>query len=570
VKTFERSGGSPYLAEGSRERRSAGGCVLVNLAAVALIALMPWQAAAAQTTVAPTAAQTETAQPTDQTGGGDEASGSAPSGYVTNLPPVDFFGSVSLSEGYTTNAEGLGGASSDEITRGVLRLGLHYDMPRLVVDAAYSLTGDLYARNRQLDELYNRLNLASTTTIVPERLFLRLNAFATPLVLTRVGALSSDGRPISNFNMRDSYGYSASPEYVVRFGDYATSVLSATQGGVFFLTPSAANVGAPPTLSPAQNTLSTSVMEQLTSGTYFERLKWNIIGDYTELNQTTRTDRQVAGLANLTYALTRIFGLTATGGYSEYKSSIPLTKNLNGPIALGGVEITYGPTFKLVAQAGTQNNFPTYIGSLLWVITPVTSMNGRVTDRISTPQGDILSRLSGLTALPGGGFTDQSGDISQQGAYGQPPATTISPVGPGGLPLDNSIYRMREALLSLSHTDDRMHYGLELFGNIRDRLDNTVSSIAPRTSDYGIRANVSRNMRPDLTGYIGASYSFANEFGGHDRILSADAGLNYMLSQWMSVYLTQRYIHRELQGVTGVSNAPLSDELIMVGIRAHF
>ena len=82
--------------------------------------------------------------------------------------------------------------------------------------------------------------------------------------------------------------------------------------------------------------------------------------------------------------------------------------------------------------------------------------------------------------------------------------------------------------------------------------------------------NVTRKLRRDLTGNAGVSYSHADEFGGHDRIVTANAGLAYVLAKNLSSYLTGSYLQRESSGQVGVTNVPLSDFTAIIGIRRTF
>jgi predicted porin len=443
--------------------------------------------------------------------------------------------------------------------RGRVGADLHYDKPRLLINANYVLTAQYWGKSHRQNHISHRLNLSSRLTVVPEMLFLNTNAFASPAELTRGGGLSASGEPIDRFNSRDVYGYSVSPEFLLRFQDYATSSLTASHGGVFFVRPATDNSGTPPPITPAQNAFSTMATEQLSSGTYFDRVQWKLIGSYSQSTQTVRTQTQEEGLANLTYALTHAVRVFVTGGYSNYKSSVTLAKDLSGPTALGGITYTLGPDVVFTAEAGTQHNFPTYMGSARWSITPLTMFIAEATDEITTPQGDILSRLGG-----GVGGGDLGGGLGL-GSYGG-----SSPFGPGGLPLDNSINRVRRVEATLTHTLDQLHLSVSAFGTERDRLDVPVNSpVLPRTSVYGLRASASRALNSHMTAVISTSYSRGNEFGGRDNIISADASVTYHLSDTIDLYLSDHFVHRDSRNLAGFTNAPLTEDQVIVGIRAR-
>ena len=487
-------------------------------------------------------------------------------------PALLLNGAVDLAQGYTTNANGEQGTSSrtpDTFTRGRLDLGLHYKSLRLTADAHYSGSGYYYSRDHNLNNLVNRLNFASTSELIPDHFFFNVRAFGAPTTLSRVGRLSPNGSLNSN-NDRQSYGFVATPTLRLRLGEYALSQTSVSENAVFFSQPST-SIPAPalPT-TPAGNTNSISATERIVSGPRFGRLRWGLTGSYADTQQTSQSQQQSQGSIDLAYALTRVVALLATVGYGQYTSSAQLTQSVSGPTALTGVRLSTGPKFALVAEAGVRNGFATYLGSLNWNPTPTFTITGSLTDTIGMPQGNILNNLSTLAVSAEGVFSNaQSGYQQTQAQALFPQFATVSPISSLGLALDNSIYHTRSAQLAFVHQDGRNQYGLTFFGDMRDQLSIGNTAIPAASSLYGVRINASRKLRRDLTGHVGASYSLANEFGGNDRILTAEAGLNYTLSTNVNCYVTGRYLQRQSSGQT-VDNVPLTDFLAIVGVRRSF
>jgi len=529
-----------------------------------------WLTAAVLAAVLPSGALAQSSDVTTPPPAGAAATDDT-TGDVSNiqipLPPLQWGGYADLAEGYSTNAQGgFGGTgTSDTFTRGTIGTYLQYARPRLSANLNYSLTGVYWGKTHDQNHLTNRLNLTSRLIAIPDTLVVTANAYAAPADLTRLGAVSASGEPVSRYNSRDTYGYFVRPQFTLRYKDYLTSDLSLGHGGVFFVTPSAAAIFPPPPITPAQNALSTTLTEQLTSGTYFERLQFSAIGSYGQFSQTVRSQRTEEGLLNVSYALTRYLKVFGIGGYDDYKSSTTLAKNLSGPTGLGGFTLSDGPDFTLTAEAGTQNNLPTYMGSLRWIISPLTQFVASATDSITTPQGDILSRLGGLS---GGGLGDP-GSLGNVGLGGSSYNGNL-PFSPGGLALDNAIYRIRSIEGSLTHTDDRNTYTASVFANERDRLDVTPVSVLPRTSVYGLRGVVTRTLNADFTATASATYSIGDEFGGHDRVFYADAIVTYHLTAIIDLYLTDHYTDRESKNLVGFTNAPVSEDQVILGIRAHF
>jgi len=537
-------------------------CALALMVCASLSSRAFAQAAGAEP--GPDASSSIAENPPAQSQATDNAAGPA-------APPLLLRGSIDVSEGYTTNA---GGGTvppyngHDTYTRGSLNFGAHYVAPHLTADASYSLSADYYSRLHALNELQNQLMLIADGEIAQKILFIDARAFATPTYLSRVGALSAGGQPVSNSNSRNTYGYSVRPDYIQRIGDFATSDFSVSQQGVFFLLPHTSSSG-PPAPNAANNSLVTTASEKITSGSDFSRLQWSADGSYTEMTQSTQSEKQSEGIGTISYAVARWLTVLGQGGYDKFISSVPLTKDLSGPVAIGGVQVTYGPTLELLAEAGVQHNFPTYQGSLRWIISPLDSILASATDAIQTPQGGILGNLGNIAASPSGAFYDSQTGLPDSGLQSSSAGSTpLSPTSPDGLALDNSINRERQFILSATHTEERTSISLGLFGTIRDRLDITIVPTAgPRTSEYGVRASVGRKLRIDLSAEGDVSYSLADEFGGHDHILTAGAGLNYTYSEHTEAFLRAQYLQRESNGIIGFGNAPLSSAEIVIGVR---
>jgi uncharacterized protein (PEP-CTERM system associated) len=491
-------------------------------------------------------------------------------------PALLLNGAVDLAEGYDTNAgsslQGTSTGQPDTFTRGIGELGIHYGSRRLMLDAHYSLTGYYYNHFHSVDELQNRLNLTAKAVLVPDHLFLNFNAFAAPTTLSRVGPLSANQVSPSNINNRNTYGYIAQPMFQMRLGEYAISQTSLSEDQVNFTQPLPSNTSPTLPFVPAGNTTSTSAVEQISSGPYFGRFKWDLTASYTDMQQTTQSTKDSQGTVDAAYAVDRVIAVLATAGYDQFKASVPLTQSLSGPIAIGGFRYSFGPTFSLVAGAGVKNNFPTYLGSLHWDATAMFKIDGSLTDSIGTAQGNILNNLSGLALSAEGVFSyPQSNYWQTLGQALFPQFGTVSPIPTLGLALDNSIDHDRTAQLAFvrQDPDQRTQYRLSFFSDTRNQLNVTTQTIPSTSSLYGASLGATHKLRRDLTGYAGVTYSVANEFGGQDRIITANAGLTYSMAKDLDCYVTGQYLQRESSGqIAGI--VPLTDAVAVIGIRRMF
>lgn len=525
-----------------------------------------------------------------------------PSGLVTapgpsgpTRPPFLLTGAIDVGQGYNTNATqtSTGAAKGDTFSRGQADLGLHYDSARLKLDAHSSTSGFYFYNEHDANQFNENLNLVANSELIPNHLFLNFNAFAAPVTLSRVGQISATPGLQTGSNTQQSYGYFANPVYKTHFGDYVTSQTSISESQLFFQQPTAVSADpAIPVVPLANNSTASTISQGFSGGPYFGRFKWNVTAAYSKEDQTGQSQQETLGIFSGAYAINRVFSLLGVVGYDQITTSFPLTQELSPLVAMGGARFTLGPNFLLAFGAGVSHGFPTYLGSLNWNVTGTFQIVGSLTQSISSSQGNLLNGLSTLAVSAEGAFsTSQSyyWQSSQQAI--NPSFATVSPVPIGGLAFTNGLARISQANLSFIHSDQRNTYQLRLFGSLQDQLSSPIptsqnclidptqsSCLTPlsnsNSSVYGAQITASRQMRRNLTGSVGASYSLANEFGGNDRIFTASAGLNYSLSPQTSTYLSANYVQRQsndqvaLQSNGQVSPVgSFSDASVIVGLR---
>jgi len=510
-----------------------------------------------------------------------------PRGAVTApgpaAPPFLLTGALDVAQGYTTNATQTStqAAKGDTFTRGQVDLGLHYDSLRVKVDAHSSTTGFYFFNEHDANQFNQNLNLVANSELIPNHLFFNFNAFAAPVTLSRVGQISATPGLISSSNSQQSYGYVANPVYQTHLGDYVTSATSFSESQLFFQQPSTASSDPTVPVVPLGNTTSSTISQSFSSGPYFGRLKWNVTAAHSDMTQSGQSQQDTLGIASGAYAINHVFSVLGTFGYDQIRTSSPLSQDLPPLVALGGVRFAFGPKFTIAAAAGVSHGFPTYLGSLSWNVTGTFQIVGSLTESISSSQGNILNNLSTLAVSSQGVFSDTQSYYwqTQQQAL-NPQFATISPIPSGGLALTNGLTRDRQANLSFIHTDERNTYTLSVFGDLQDLLSAPVPAtglncllaqpvcVTPQTNSslYGARVSASRQLRRALSGYVGVSYSLANEFGGADRIFTAGAGLNYSLSPKTDAYLSTQYIYRQSID-QALPAGPPSDASVIVGMR---
>jgi uncharacterized protein (PEP-CTERM system associated) len=499
---------------------------------------------------------------------GPRASGqSGVSSFVGSLiPGFQFDAAVNLSESYVTNATGTAaGARSDYLTLFGLNAGMHDHSRRVNFDATYSGSAYFYANDTQPTQFANNLDALASVIAIPDYLTFFGRAFIQPVVITSLGVNTANGS-VAAGGFRNGYGYSVGPDVTFRLGDFATSDTNATFGQAYFteLAGAGAFPGIPGVRGP-QNISTRNVREMLNSGADFSRLTWSIVATLSETDRPQGLMSEKAGIGTFRYAVSREISLLATGGYDAISNTGPLTQDVSGPVAMGGIGITFGDELNLEVQAGQKYNSFSFQGSLRYNITPTAALTGSATDGVATPEGQLLNNLNSLTATPGGALTSLSnvyanGTAASQGGF--------DAQSPGSLSFNQGIARYQQVNLTFSEDFERDHAQVSVFGNRRTELSGVVLGSAVNNS-WGTNVSLSHDITRQLVGTIGGGYTNFQELGGHARMFNVDGELSYSLSPDTRVYFRGDFIDREssqsLQALSPFTGS-LQDVRITLGL----
>jgi uncharacterized protein (PEP-CTERM system associated) len=480
-------------------------------------------------------------------------------------PEFQLGATVNFSESYVTNATGSTGASQQDYLSmlglsSVLREHTH----RLSLDATYTFSTDLYAKDSEPTQFNNYLQALGSADIIPGYLNLGLRVFAQPVVTSGLGAATADNRVIPG-SYSNSYGYFGNPELTFNLGNFASSQTVPSYGQIFFTTPpGTTSANTVPGVSP-DNTTMRSVTESISSGPDFERLSWRLVGLYNETASARYLLTEKSGIANARYAIDHEWSILATGGYDAINDSTPLTQNVSGPVALAGIGLTLGKDFNFEFEAGERYNKLSVTSSLRYSIGPNSLITGSANDFVQTPEGQLLNNLVGLTALANGTLT------SSQDAFGNgtgSPLGSFSIQSPDNPALDQFVARYQIGTVSWVQQLDRNNFSLSLFGTRRTYLVSGFTG-PPVDVSWGSSLTASRSLTPLLSGSLGATFSNDQEFGGSGKTITAQAGLFYSLSRSTNVYLQSNYVTRlsspSLQTLSPLTGS-LSDFMVTVGI----
>jgi len=525
-------------ASGSRLSPRSFGLVSTALAASLLAAPFAY----AQAPAASAGATPAPASPSSDTGPRPSGESGVSSFVGSLIPGFQFDASVNLGETYVTNAAGTaGGARSDYLTFLGLNTGMHDHSRRVSFDATYAGSVNFYANNSQSTQFSNYLEAIATVLAIPDYLNFTGRAFAQPVVISSLGVNTANGTTAAG-GFRNGYGYSVGPDVTFRLGDFATSDTNAIFGQAYFTTPAGAGAfpGIPGVPGP-QDTTTRSLTEKLASGMDFDRLTWSLVAALSETARPQSLLSEKAGIGTFRFAVSREFALLATGGYDAISNTSRLTKDVSGPVAMGGIGITFGDELDMEIQAGEKYNSFSFLGSLRYNISPTAALTGSATDSVQTPEGQLLNSLTSLTATPGGALTS-SGNIYANGTAASQGGYSAQAIGSNSF--NQAISRYQRIDLTFSEDFERDHIQVGVFGNRQTQL-STIILGAPVNNSWGTRASLAHDITRLLTGTIGGSYTNFQELGGHARMFNVNGGLAYSLSPDTRVYLRADFIDRE-------------------------
>lgn len=460
----------------------------------------------------------------------------------SQIPGFQLRAALNVSETYTTNSVGTssGVNGPDWITMVGLNLGLNEHSRRVSLDATYSGLVNYYAQGTQSTQFTNDLQAVGNVIAIPDYLNFIGRAFAQPVVVSNIGAQTANGVSANGF--RNAYGYTVGPDITFHLGDFADSDTNVTYGATYFtnLAGSSGFTGIPGIAGP-ENTTRRSVSETLSSGTDFSRLNWSLVAGLNETDRPQGLFAERSGIATLRYAISPEIALLGTGGYDAISNTTALTRNVSGPVGMGGIELIFGEDFDLQLEAGQKYNDFSFFGALRWNLSSSALLSGSATDTITTPEGDMLNNLSNLTASSNGMLTSganiySSGLASSQGSFSAQPI--------GSLSYNQAITRIQRVDLNFADDFGRDHLIVNGFGMRLTQLSGIFFG-PPVTNSEGVQATFSHDLTRELSASIGGGYNNYEELGGNAGTYIINGQIAYSMSPNTQLYLRTDYLNRD-------------------------
>ena len=464
--------------------------------------------------------------------------------------------------------------AGDWITALTPQLSISDQGRRVQFDLSYSPTALFFAGDTSLATVQQNLLTSGQVELLKDTFFVREQASIIPQFINGAGAVGPTTYT-TNSNLQSTTAYQISPYLRHRFGYITDAETSFIYGQVS---------ASGETLAPLQNE---ELRQTFTSGTYFGRLGWTLTADARRdrigaiPGETTSSGvlKDDLARADLKYVLVRGLAVTASGGYEDISFpptlvsalSVPtLVPALRGPTWNAGFDYTPNPRFSFTATYGSRYGAPDYEVSAKYT-GAITNATLTYTETIETTSMMLLSSVGGLGFVNGLGINTTTGlPFTGNSSFGNIPAFPSTAT--------NSPFLGKFLTASLQRTLERNTftayalYGTERIGaaNIGNSSLGTVTISASPITEAFYTASLSwaRNILPDLSGNLSASYTHSN-FGvsaEYAQTYSLLGSLAYTLSAFSALTFSVAISHEQ----SNVSAIAINNDIAIISYRRRF
>ena len=273
--------------------------------------------------------------------------------------------------------------------------------------------------------IYNQLQSSSRSTFIPNTLFLNSTSSISQQNINNnlIGASNING----SSNSGNVYTFGLAPIWTPHISNYANGSFQITANTI--ATSSNASSFSNSTLTPISNTFNLVETMALNSGTYFQRVRWNLAFNNNESYIATGQNISYQNSsARVSVPFMAYFNVFAQGGYSNTSYSSLNASNNNGAHYTAGGQWQPSQRFSITVGAGNNSYITVFISPmarLTWTTTysdnSVGTSFGQYSNTASTTTlGTNTAATSGI------GGSGNSGTNWQTALHYQAPMSTWS------------------------------------------------------------------------------------------------------------------------------------------------
>ena len=321
-------------------------------------------------------------------------------------PAFVFDATASIQGTYTDNAFLVtNGAKSDWITTPSGGLNVTGKTERTEIAANYDISGDLYAKNSQLDGYRQDLLTVDHFDLLKNIFSIDLRAAVGQEQIAQTGVQAATTRT-GIANQTQVANATITPTYTDKWGNWAVSSLSYSLNEVAYF-----DAGNNATANNLNDSTQQTLDARLASGVVFTQLTWDLdLSDNISRGTETRLDQQTAE-ADAEYRINSTFRVPVTVGYdnfSENQSGFSSTE-LSGVFWNTGIHLVPGPRTDLTLRYGRRYDKPYESGSLTYKILPNVQFTAKYDMAVQTQQQTLAGALQGISVDGNGNIVSPIG-----------------------------------------------------------------------------------------------------------------------------------------------------------------
>lgn len=519
-----------------------GNRAIIALAVVGTLAAVPrahGQAAGPAAAAGYNPAGAPLPAPGDQAGAGDVA------GRAWTVTP-----SVELSTSFTDNVRGSAtNRQSDFYTTVAPGIFITGKSRRLRGTLDYSPQLIRHIEATDQDRIDQNFFGSGTATLIPDFFYFDANGSISNASRSGSRGFGNTSEIPSN-DVTQTVGYSASPYLQFHLGRAAETELRYRYAETDF----SQNTGpvtsqvTGQTLGALSNTREQEAYGRVVSSDLFSRLQLGFTGDYLQQDSADNltSSRDSTGTLDASYRVLNDFWALLDGGYEHLVYPRQTGINYTGPIWDIGARYEHNEKQTVSLTYGEHQGHRGFSGQLRYALTPATSIYTTYTQRVTTPQQQLLQNLGNATQTTAGLTIDQTTGL---------PLAINNP----NLNLQNSVFLSRTLTAGVTSGIGRNHYNLYF-----DRTENeALSGLSTNQTTTGGFFSWDRELSPRATGTMLVGYSTTTP--GSANII--DFALTYTYSFSDSLSAGGSY---GMSYSTGGNSASVLTDLVTLNVRKSF
>jgi len=317
------------------------------------------------------------------------------------------------------------GAFVEAINPGVLITG---KSPLSTMNLNYRMQNLYNAGGNNSLNIYNQLQSSSRSTFIPNTLFLNSTSSISQQNINNnlIGASNING----SSNSSNVYTFGLAPIWTPHISNYANGSFQVNANTI--ATSTNASSASNSTLAPISNTFNLVETMGLNSGTYFQRVRWNLAFNNNESYVATGQNVSYQNSsARVSVPINAYFNVFTQGGYSNTSYQSSTRSANNGTYYTAGGQWQPSQRFSVTVGAGN-NSFATVFISpmtrLTWTTTYSDNSVGTSFGQSSTTTSTANTTNTGTNtaATSGIGGSGNSGQNWQTALHYQAPRSTWS------------------------------------------------------------------------------------------------------------------------------------------------